>query len=84
MDYLQHVQWPAMAVTVVAAWLVTSQAKRKRNFGFWFFLLSNFLWIVWGWNDGASALVVLQIALAIINIHGASKNNPEPSSNSPR
>ena len=74
MDYLNQLQWLAMIVTVISAWLVASQAKRKRNIGFWCFLLSNALWIVWGWNDHAYALVVLQIALAILNIRGAWKN----------
>ena len=74
MDYLNQLQWLAMIVTVISAWLLASQAKRKRNIGFWCFLLSNGLWIVWGWNDHAYALVVLQIALAILNIRGAYKN----------
>ena len=76
MSYLDHLQWPAMAVTVVAAWLVASQAKRKREVGFWCFLLSNVLWIVWGWHAQAYALVVLQFALAGLNIRGAYKNEP--------
>jgi hypothetical protein len=76
MDYLHQLQWPAMAVTVIAAWLVASQSKRRREAGFWVFLLSNLLWIVWGWNDGAHALIVLQVALAILNIRGARKNEP--------
>ena len=77
MDYLNLLQWPAMIVTVIAAWLIASQAKRRREVGFWCFLLSNGLWIVWGLNDHAHALVVLQIALAILNIRGAYKNEPE-------
>jgi len=64
-------------VTVVAAWLIASQAKRKRKIGFWCFLLSNGLWVVWAWHDRAYALIVLQIALAILNIRGAFKNEPE-------
>ena len=78
MDYLHQLQWPAMIVTVIAAWLVASQSKRRREVGFWCFLVSNALWIVWGWNDHAHALVVLQIALAILNIRGAYKNEPKP------
>jgi hypothetical protein len=35
MDYLDLVQWPAMVLTVVAAWLVASTIKRRRAFGFW-------------------------------------------------
>ena len=74
MDYLHQLQWPAMIVTVVAAWLIASQAKRRRKIGFWCFLLSNVLWVIWGWNDRAYAVVALQIALAILNIRGAYKN----------
>ncbi len=74
MDWVDAIQWPAMLVTVVAAWLVASQKKFKRNWGFWLFLASNVLWIVWGWHDSAYALIVLQVALAILNIRGAMKN----------
>lgn len=65
-----------MAVTVVAAWLVASQRKFKRNWGFWLFLSSNVLWIAWGWYDRAYALIVLQLCLAFLNIRGAIKNRP--------
>jgi hypothetical protein len=43
MEYIDLIQWPAMVTTVVAAWLVASQQKRKREFGFWCSLLSNVL-----------------------------------------
>ena len=76
MDDVVLLQWPAMVVTVVSAWLVASQAKRKREIGFWCFLLSNTLWIIWGWHDRAYALIALQIALAVLNIRGACKNDP--------
>jgi len=78
MDYLHQLQWPAMVVTVIAAWLIASQSKPKRKIGFWFFLFSNVLWVIWGWHAGAYALIVLQIALAFLNIRGASKNDPGP------
>lgn len=70
-------QWPAMLVTVAAAWLVGAQSKKKRTIGFWVFLLSNVLWSVWGWSQGAYALLVLQIFLAVTNIRGVHKNDPE-------
>lgn len=82
MDYPHQLQWPAMLVTVIAAWLIASQSKRKRKIGFWCFLLSNVLWVIWGWHDQAYALVVLQIALAILNIRGAWKNEPDSTANS--
>lgn len=63
-----------MLVTVLAAWLVGSQTKTRRNWGFWFFLASNVLWVVWGWSAHAYALIALQFALAFMNIRGAAKN----------
>ena len=72
---LDAIQWPAMLVTVVAAWLVASQTKRKRIWGFWLFLLSNVLWIIWGLRSGAYALIVLQVCLAFLNIRGTVKNS---------
>jgi hypothetical protein len=74
MDWLDAIQWPAMAVTVVAAWFVASQRKFKRNWGFWLFLLSNALWIVWGLHDHAYALIFLQLCLGFLNIRGTIKN----------
>ncbi|MEA2206707.1 MAG: hypothetical protein QOE77_3483 [Blastocatellia bacterium] len=74
MSWLDALQWPAMIVTVMAAWLVASQRKFKRNWGFWIFLLSNVLWIVWGLHDGAYALIALQLCLAFLNIRGTIKN----------
>lgn len=70
-------QWPAMVVTVVAAWLVGSTRKRRRTIGFWTFLSSNVLWIAWAWGAHAWALVVLQLCLAALNIRGVFKNDPE-------
>ena len=66
-----------MIVTVLAAWLIASQSKRRRMVGFWLFLLSNVLWVTWGWYASAYALVALQIALAILNFRGVYKNDPE-------
>ena len=79
MDWLDLVQWPAMAVTVLAAWLVASTHKRRREIGFWAFLASNVLWPVWGWHTSAWALIVLQVCLAALNIRGAVKATPERS-----
>lgn len=79
MNDLDLLQWPAMLITVVAAWLVASQSKRRREYGFWVFLLSNVLWVVWGWHDHAYALIALQVALAALNIRGVFKNDPQAS-----
>ena len=79
MDFLDLLQWPAMVVTVLAAWLVGSNRKRRRGHGFWVFLLSNVLWVVWGWHAHAYALIGLQFCLAALNIRGAWKTeSPTP------
>ena len=74
MAWLPFLQWPAMVVTVAAAWLTGSTSERRRHWGFWAFLLSNVLWTVWGCHAQAWALIVLQIFLAVMNIRGARKN----------
>jgi hypothetical protein len=81
MEILDLMQWPAMIVTVIAAWLIGSLKKARREIGFWCFLLSNVLWIIWGWHANAYALIVLQIALAVLNIRGVRKNDPDSSEN---
>jgi len=63
-----------MAVTVYASWLVASLSKSKREWGFWLFLVSNVLWLVWGFHDKAWALITLQFCLAALNIRAARKN----------
>lgn len=74
---LDALQWPAMAVTLIAAWLVASRSPKRRAHGFWWFIASNILWITWGWHDGAWALIVLQVLLAGMNIRGVKKNETD-------
>jgi hypothetical protein len=77
MDYIDLLQWPAMIVTVIGAWLVAAISRRKRTVGFWVFLASNILWSIWGWHSQAYALIVLQVFLAAMNARGVYKNDPE-------
>jgi hypothetical protein len=77
MDWLNWVQWPAMVVTLMASWWVASRNPNRRNVGFWLFLASNVLWVVWGWHAGAHALIALQIGLAAMNIRGAMKTEEQ-------
>ena len=67
-------QWPAMAVTLVAAVLVGARHAKKRVIGFWTFILSNVLWIVWGVHDEAWALIALQAGLAAMNVRAIFRN----------
>ena len=76
-DGLDWLQWPAMAVTLLASWLVASRSERRRRWGFWVFLASNLLWGAWGWQSGTWALIALQVGLAAMNIRGARRNARE-------
>jgi hypothetical protein len=60
-----------MVVTVTAAWFVASQKRWQRTAGFWLFLLSSVLWVIWDVHDGAHTPIALQVALAVMNIRGA-------------
>ena len=77
MDLTNLIQWPAMGVTVTAAWLIASSNEKKRKVGFWVFLVSNVLWIWWALHVSAFALIVLQLCLAVMNIRGAAKIEPD-------
>ena len=63
-----------MAVTLLAAWLVASHQEPRRKAGFWWFILSNVLWIAWAWHAHAWALIALQVGLFGMNVRGAAKN----------
>ena len=74
---IQALQWPAMVLSILAAWLVGSPREDRRYVGFWVFLASNVLWIAWGWPNRAWALVVLQVALGLMNFRGLKKADPD-------
>jgi hypothetical protein len=71
---LDLLQWPAMAVTLAAAFLVGARHAKKRVVGFWTFIVSNALWIVWGVHDDAWALIALQVGLAAMNVRAILRN----------
>lgn len=74
MNAVDLLQWPAMAVTVAASWYVASGSKGRRHLGFWLFLASNVLWVIWGLHAHAYALVALQFCLAAMNVRGERKS----------
>ncbi|MGV3654934.1 MAG: hypothetical protein ACO1N5_12025 [Noviherbaspirillum sp.] len=73
-DLIELLQWPAMAASLLAAWLVGYRTARRRMVGFIVFLASNAMWIAWGWHDEAWALVILNCCLALTNVRGMLKN----------
>ena len=73
-NWIELLEWPAMAVTVLAAWCIGSRRAGRRKIGFCCFIASNLLWSVWGWNAQAWALIVLQVVLCLMNLRGWKKN----------
>ena len=76
-DWLRYLEWPAMAVTVLAAWLVASSQEGRRKAGFYVYVLSNVLWSAWAMHAQAYALLVLQAALFLMNLRGVSRNDAD-------
>lgn len=74
--WIDLLQWPAMLLTVAAAWGTGSRQPRGRRLGFCCFICSNVLWVIWGWHTQAWALVVLQFCLCAMNLRGWKKNTP--------
>lgn len=74
-ELIDLLQWPAMAVTLLSSYLIGSKRAGKRVLGFCTFIVSNILWIIWGWHDEAWALITLQAALMCTNIRGIVKND---------
>ena len=74
LDWIDLLQWPAMLLTLVAAWWIGSRQPRRRRIGFCCFMASNLLWVVWGWQTEAWALIVLQFCLCAMNLRGLKKN----------
>lgn len=63
-----------MAITLCAAFLVGARRANRRIFGFYTFILSNVLWIIWGVHDQAWALITLQMGLLAMNVRGIFRN----------
>jgi bacteriorhodopsin len=76
-NLISLLEWPAMVVTLISAWLVAAQTKGKRKLGFYTFGVSNVLWVAWGLYADAYALIVLQVGLFLLNLRGVKKNHPE-------
>lgn len=63
-----------MVVTVISAWFIGSQRPRRRMIAFWGGILSNVLWVVWGWHTNAFGLIVHECILLGMNARGFMKN----------
>lgn len=74
MSVIEFLQWPAMAITVLAAWFMGSMRARRRVIAFWCFTAGNALWVVWGISHDAYGLIMLEVILALMNMRGLKKN----------
>jgi hypothetical protein len=72
--FFEYLEWPAMAISLVAAWLLGSTHANKRVWAFWLLTLGNVMWITWGWHDSAYALIGLNLGLMALNIRAIRKN----------
>ena len=73
-DFFALLEWPAMAISLAAAWLMASRKADKRVLAFWLLTAGNVLWIAWGWGTEAWALIALNLGLMGLNIRGILKN----------
>ena len=73
-EFFALLEWPAMAISLTAAWWMGSQRAGKRIIAFCMLIVGNLMWIAWGWGEHASALIALNIGLLVLNVRGIVKN----------
>ncbi|MDQ1811769.1 hypothetical protein RBA41_00475 [Massilia sp. CCM 9210] len=67
-------EWPAMAISLAAAWWMGSKKPGKRIVAFSMLIVGNLMWIAWGWGEAAWALIALNVGLLALNVRGIRKN----------
>jgi hypothetical protein len=73
-EFFALLEWPAMAISLAAAYLLASQNPEKRVIAFWLLIVGNVMWIAWGWSEAAWALIALNAGLMALNVRGIFKN----------
>lgn len=73
-EFFALLEWPAMAISLAAAYLLASQKPEKRIIAFWLLISGNAMWIAWGWGEDAWALIALNVGLMVLNVRGIFKN----------
>ena len=76
-DFFAKLEWPAMAISLAAAWWMGSTKAKKRIVAFVMLILGNLLWIAWGWGEAAWALIALNVGLMMLNVRAIFKNEEE-------
>ncbi|QYF93403.1 hypothetical protein KY495_22480 [Massilia sp. PAMC28688] len=73
-EFFAYLEWPAMAISLAAAYYLGSKKAGKRVVAFWLLILGNVMWIAWGWGEQAWALIALNVGLMALNVRGIRKN----------
>ena len=76
-EFFAYLEWPAMAISLAAAYWLGSTRPKKRIVAFAMLILGNLMWIAWGWGDGAWALIALNVGLMALNVRAIIKNEKE-------
>ena len=73
-EFVAKLEWPAMAISLAAAWWMGSRKAQKRVVAFVMLIVGNLMWIAWGWGAQAWALMALNVGLMALNVRGIVKN----------
>lgn len=73
-EFFALLEWPAMIISLLAAYLLGSQKAEKRVWAFWMLTAGNVMWIAWGWGADAWALIALNLGLMMLNLRAIRKN----------
>lgn len=73
-DFFALLEWPAMGITLAAAWWMGSTKAKKRIVAFIMLIIGNLMWIAWGWGEAAWALIALNLGLMALNVRAIFKN----------
>jgi hypothetical protein len=76
-EFFALLEWPAMAISLAAAYLLASQKPEKRMWAFVLLIVGNLMWVAWGWGEEAWALIALNVGLMALNVRGIFKNEHE-------
>lgn len=77
MDLSALLEWPAMAISLAAAWWMGSRKPGKRIVAFGMLIVGNLMWLAWGWGEDARALIALNVGLLALNVRGIIKNEQQ-------
>lgn len=74
---MEWLQWPAMVLSLGAAWLTGDADASHRAVGFVLYIVSNVLWITWGWRTKTPTpwgLIVMYLVFSFLSARGLVNN----------